>query len=142
MIGRHALVRQLPAVETLGCTSIICSDKTGTLTRDEMTVKKIFLDGKVLEITGSGYEPVGEFLFKNKPYEPGDDLKFLNTNLPKYPNTIKKLKIDLGSFKTFCSNELVKISDLDFDRLIRFINLKQKIEKDFRNIPSLCNESV
>jgi len=77
MIGRHALVRQLPAVETLGCTSIICSDKTGTLTRDEMTVKKIFLDGKVLEITGSGYEPVGEFLFKNKPYEPGDDLKFL-----------------------------------------------------------------
>jgi len=66
----------------------------------------------------------------------GDDLKFLNTNLPKYPNTIKKLKIDLNSFKTFCSNELVRISDLDFDRLIRFINLKQKIEKDFENIPS------
>ncbi|HPW34665.1 MAG TPA: AAA domain-containing protein, partial [Candidatus Paceibacterota bacterium] len=65
----------------------------------------------------------------------GDDLKFLNTNLPKYPNTIKRLKIDLNSFKTFCSNELVKISDLDFDRLIRFINLKQKIEKDFNNIP-------
>lgn len=67
----------------------------------------------------------------------GDDLKFLNTNLPKYPNTIKKLKIDLSSFKTFCSNELVKISDLDFDRLIRFINLKQKVEKDFNSIPAL-----
>lgn len=67
----------------------------------------------------------------------GDDLKFLNTNLLKYPKTIKRLKIDLNSFKTFCSNELVKISDLDFDRLIRFINLKQKIEKDFQNIPSL-----
>ncbi|MBU4351424.1 topoisomerase DNA-binding C4 zinc finger domain-containing protein [Patescibacteria group bacterium] len=67
----------------------------------------------------------------------GDDLKFLNTNLPKYPNTIKKLKIDLSSFKTFCSNDLVKISDIDFDRLIRFINLKQKIENDFKNIPSL-----
>lgn len=67
----------------------------------------------------------------------GDDLKFLNTNLPKYPNTIKKLNIDLNSFKTFCSNELVKISDLDFDRLIRFINLKQKVEKDFNSIPAL-----
>jgi len=67
----------------------------------------------------------------------GDDLKFLNTNLPKYPNTIKKLKINLSSFKTFCSNELVKISDLDFERLIRFINLKQKVEKDFNSIPAL-----
>lgn len=71
----------------------------------------------------------------------GDDLKFLNTNLPKYPNTIKKLKIDLNSFKTFCINDLIKISDLDFDRLIRFINLKQKIDKDFKNIPSLNYDS-
>ena len=67
----------------------------------------------------------------------GDDLKFLNTNLGKYPNTNKKLKIDLSSFKTFCDNELIKISNLDFDRLIRCINLKQKIEKDFKNIPAL-----
>lgn len=67
----------------------------------------------------------------------GDDLKFLNTNLGKYPNTNKKLKIDLSSFKTFCDNELIKISNLDFDRLIRYINLKQKIEKDFKNIPAL-----
>lgn len=67
----------------------------------------------------------------------GDDLKFLNSNLSKYPNTIKKFKIDLSSFKTLCSNKLIEISDLDFDRLIRFINLKQKIEKDFNSIPSL-----
>jgi len=67
----------------------------------------------------------------------GDDLKFLNTNLGKYPKTNKKLKIDLSSFKTFCDNELIKIPDLDFDRLIRYINLKQKIEKDFKNIPTL-----
>lgn len=67
----------------------------------------------------------------------GDDLKFLNANLQKYPSTIKKLKIDLSSFKTLCSNELIVISDLDFDRLIRFINLKQKIEKDFNSIPTL-----
>src|SRR3989344_953638 len=68
MIRRHALVRHLPAVETLGCTSIICSDKTGTITKDEMTVKNIFVDGKVIMVGGSGYEPVGEFLFDNAPY--------------------------------------------------------------------------
>ena len=67
----------------------------------------------------------------------GDDLKFLNTNLGKYSNTNKKLKIDLSSFKTFCDNGLIKISNLDFDRLIRYINLKQKIEKDFKNISAL-----
>lgn len=77
MIRRHALVRHLPAVETLGCTSFICSDKTGTLTKDEMTVRKIFLDGKVLEVTGSGYKPIGDFLFLGKPYAVNDDLHFL-----------------------------------------------------------------
>ncbi|MSU54562.1 MAG: cation-translocating P-type ATPase [Candidatus Staskawiczbacteria bacterium] len=77
MIKRHALVKYLPAVETLGCTTIICSDKTGTLTRDEMTVKKIFLDGKILEITGSGYEPMGEFLLQGEKYPLTDSLKLL-----------------------------------------------------------------
>lgn len=66
-----------------------------------------------------------------------DDLKYLKTHLGNYPNTIKKLNIDLLSFKTFCDNELVKISDNDFDRLIRYITLYQKIEKDFNNIPML-----
>ncbi len=79
MIKRHALVRQLPAVETLGCTSIICSDKTGTLTKDQMTVRKIFLDGRVIDVTGSGYEPVGQFLLENKPYTSDDGLNFLLT---------------------------------------------------------------
>ncbi len=77
MIGRHALVRSLPAVETLGCISFICTDKTGTLTKDEMTVKKIFSDGKVLEVTGSGYEPIGKFLFEGKNYPVDDCLQSL-----------------------------------------------------------------
>ena len=64
---RNAVVRRLASVETLGSTTIICSDKTGTLTRGEMTVRKIFLGGKVIEVTGSGYEPVGEFKIEGSP---------------------------------------------------------------------------
>ena len=58
---RRAIIRRLPAVETLGCTTVICSDKTGTLTRNEMTVRRLFAGGRLLEISGVGYDPVGEF---------------------------------------------------------------------------------
>ncbi len=61
MAKRNALVRKMPAVETLGCTTVICSDKTGTLTKGEMTVRKIFTAGRMIEVTGVGYEPKGEF---------------------------------------------------------------------------------
>ena len=61
MAKRRAIVRHLPAVETLGCTSIICSDKTGTMTKGEMTVRRIYYAGKFIEVTGVGYEPKGEF---------------------------------------------------------------------------------
>jgi Ca2+-transporting ATPase len=60
MVRRHALVRRLAAVETLGSTSVICTDKTGTLTRDEMTVRRLFVCDRELEVTGSGYDPHGE----------------------------------------------------------------------------------
>ena len=61
MVKRHALVRRLSAVETLGSVSVIASDKTGTLTRGEMTVRRIHAGGRSVEVSGSGYEPVGEF---------------------------------------------------------------------------------
>lgn len=67
MAKRHALVRRLPAVETLGSTTVICTDKTGTLTKDEMTVRSIVIAGHVFEVTGSGYEPRGAFLEAGNP---------------------------------------------------------------------------
>ena len=59
MIKRKAIVRKLPSVETLGCASVICSDKTGTLTQNKMTVTRLWLSGRELEVTGEGYEPTG-----------------------------------------------------------------------------------
>jgi P-type Ca2+ transporter type 2C len=77
MVRRNALMRRLPAVETLGSTTIICSDKTGTLTKDEMTARKIFVTGQIIEITGSGYEPSGSFLYNGKTAEISESLKLL-----------------------------------------------------------------
>jgi P-type Ca2+ transporter type 2C len=61
MVKRHALMRRLPVVETLGSTTVICSDKTGTLTRDEMTVRALYTSGVLVEVSGSGYIPEGSF---------------------------------------------------------------------------------
>jgi Ca2+-transporting ATPase len=69
----NAVVRRLASVETLGSTTVICSDKTGTLTKGEMTVRKIFVDGRNVEVTGTGYEPKGEFKVDGLPISPLDD---------------------------------------------------------------------
>ncbi len=67
MVKRHALIRKLPSVETLGCATVICSDKTGTLTKNEMTVQSVYASDTLFKVTGVGYEPKGEFLVDGKP---------------------------------------------------------------------------
>ena len=81
MVKRHALIKRLSAVETLGCTTVICTDKTGTLTQNEMTVRSLWLSGRssdpktgrTIAVTGTGYEPVGKLLDGKKELSIRDD---------------------------------------------------------------------
>ena len=93
MADRNALVRKLTAVETLGRVNIICSDKTGTLTKNEMTVTKMFLNNKILDVEGVGYNLKGSLIEDGKPVAKNDDVK-------------RFCEICL-----FCNNSIVNIKD-------------------------------
>jgi P-type Ca2+ transporter type 2C len=70
MARRNAIIRKLVAVETLGSATVICSDKTGTLTLNQMTVERLYTDGQLIEVTGEGYEPKGEFRRDSQVFVP------------------------------------------------------------------------
>ncbi|WP_427365563.1 cation-translocating P-type ATPase [Candidatus Caldatribacterium saccharofermentans] len=92
MASRNALIRRLPAVETLGSVTVVCSDKTGTITKNQMTVTRIWAGGRIYEFTGEGYTPEGEIRT-----EGGEKLEEL-------PDDLKKL-LEIG---LFCNNAVLK----------------------------------
>ncbi|MGA2914493.1 MAG: calcium-transporting P-type ATPase, PMR1-type [Sedimentisphaerales bacterium] len=99
MVKRHAIIRKLPSVETLGCATVICTDKTGTLTKNEMTVQAVYAGGKVFRITGVGYAPKGDFLLDNNKINPADFPDLINVlNIGVLCNGAQLVE-DKGSFK-------------------------------------------
>ncbi len=74
MVKRHVLIKRLSSVETLGCTTVICTDKTGTLTTNKMTAVKLWMNGKGIEISGAHYEPTGTFYYQGVSLS-HDDMK-------------------------------------------------------------------
>ena len=98
MIKRHALIRRLASVETLGSATTICSDKTGTLTQNEMTVTRVWADGEVVDVSGSGYNPVGSFSVDGK-----------TVNLADYQATLTALWV--GAVNNDANLEITGSSD-------------------------------
>ena len=92
MVKRHALIRRLASVETLGSATVICSDKTGTLTQNKMTVTRVWADGKMIEVTGDGYNPTGDFYLDGKKIDLKDYPAALDTLWAGVLNNDSELK--------------------------------------------------
>ncbi len=115
MLKRNSFVRKLPAVETLGCASVICSDKTGTLTENKMTVRKIYCDENTVEVSGGAFSSEGEFFIEGKKIN---------------PLSIESLKLamEIGSL---CNNAVLRRTVKDsgtFDKVKKSFSNKEKWE--------------
>jgi len=110
MIRRNSIIRRLPAVETLGCATVICSDKTGTLTQNKMTVRRFFVGGVEGEVTGEGYKPRGEFIFSSNEIQNTKEVKLFAKTAALCNNAVlKKDNVSIGGlFRGLTRGELAR----------------------------------
>ncbi|HRD01075.1 MAG TPA: calcium-translocating P-type ATPase, SERCA-type [Candidatus Saccharicenans sp.] len=121
LVKRHVLIRKLPSVETLGAATVICSDKTGTLTRNEMMVRAVYANGQLFTVSGNGYEPQGKFYLDNNQVNPVD-----------YPEVMKTLTCCLlcNSASLVEENGRYKIAGDPTEGALLSAGLKAGLEKN------------
>ncbi|MHA1350439.1 MAG: cation-translocating P-type ATPase, partial [Promethearchaeota archaeon] len=133
MAGRNALVRKLTAVETLGRVSVICSDKTGTLTKNEMTVVKMYLNGKVFDVDGVGYNIIGDIKESGNPVSMNPDLKrFLEVCLFCNNSNVNILNQKMGEVSVV--GDPTEIS-------MKVLALKTKLNESFEKLDEIPFDS-
>lgn len=158
MVKRHALIKKLSSVETLGCTNVICTDKTGTLTTNEMSVRKIWINNKVIEVSGSGYEPDGSFIFEGKNFSKeefkNENLDLLirtgvlcNTAKLVQPSETQKYWSIIGDPTEGALLALAKKAGFDYEELRRNYTLSKRfpfesIRKRMSSINKTSNEGL
>ena len=101
MAKQKAIVRRLASVETLGSTTVICSDKTGTLTKNEMTVTRIHSSNRTIEVTGTGYQPKGEFMENGAKVNPVDDAQLVKLLRISALNNDSTIQLNNGNWICF-----------------------------------------
>jgi len=137
MARRNAIVRKLVAVETLGSATVICSDKTGTLTLNQMTVEQLYIDGRILEVSGEGYEPAGKFTFNREDVNPSEERTL--------DRLLKTATLCNDSTLTTNKNKHNIIGDPTEGALVvaaakAGIN-REELDKEFPRISEICFES-
>ena len=125
MVKKNAIVKKLLAVETLGTTTVICSDKTGTLTQNEMTVKKVFVNNSVYDVEGTGYEPVGDILLNEEKTNAKENEDFIS---------ISKIATLVNDAKLINEENLYKIVGEPTEGALLTLSEKVNISKEELNI--------